>query len=189
MGLFRAVLATLYLSCGGGTILPPAPPDIGDVSLPALLPAMGKLVNAQISHAPEVTLHFDSPGGDIMAMRAFAALMHRIEESGTKIVCVVDGDAGSAAFYLLQQCSERVAHPGSRFLWHQYSALLRENAYTARELEEIARELRAGSHEASVEIAKRLRISADELERRIADRDYFFDAREALEIGAIDRIQ
>src|SRR5260370_6131825 len=103
MGLFRAVLATLYLSCGGGTILPPAPPDIGDVSLPALLPAMGKLVNAPISHAPEVTLHFDSPGGDIMAMRAFAALMHRIQESGTKIVCLVYVHAGSAPFCLLQR--------------------------------------------------------------------------------------
>ncbi len=187
MGRPRALFALLLLaSCAAA---PRAAPDIGEIGALGILPAAQKLLIAQVTHAPSVVLTIDSVGGEMRAMQALSALIHSAEATGTRVICVVEGDAMSAGFYLLQQCSERIARPDSKLMWHEMSAVLREDAYKPGELASIERDLRTATHEASIEIARHLKISAEELERRIADRDYFLSAAEALEIGAIDRIE
>jgi len=159
--------------------------DVVDVDFMSLGAAAEKLIEARSLRASDVTLHFDSPGGELRAMMAFASLMRHTQLGGTRITCVVDGMAASAGLYLLEVCDVRIARPGSMYLAHGVSA---ETSGNAEDLRKLANEMDQLTHLYAYFIASRLNISCAELERRMKGRDFWFDADEALAIGAVDFI-
>src|SRR5579859_1521821 len=95
--------------------------DIRAIDDDGLEPVTHKLqaVLAQSNAPDEIVLHIDSPGGEVGAMFRFASLMREVELGGTNVVCVVDGWAASAAFYLLQNCTTRVMTDRSALMAHE----------------------------------------------------------------------
>ncbi len=181
-----AVLLSLLVSltCYGDS--PKHGLDIVDVSFMSLTPAAVRLLEARERSDKEIVLNFDSPGGDIRAMFAFTALMRHVELSGTKVTCIVHGMAASAGLYLLEMCDERIGVEGSVYLAHEVSVA--EAGGKPADLEKTAKMMRDLTHMMMVQMSARMLISVEELERRTHDTDYWFDYREALKIGAIDRI-
>lgn len=160
--------------------------DIADVDFGSLRPAAERLIAAKEKQDPQIVLHFDSPGGSVPTMFAFATLMHHVHLGGTRIVCVVDGMAASAGFYILEMCDYRVAYPGSTFLAHEVS--LSDAGGKPIDLEIAAKLCRTLTHVMSMQIAARLKISLAEFENKIRDNDWWFGAEEALRVGAVDAI-
>ncbi len=185
----RKVLAVLLSLLVSATCYGDAPQrglDIVDVSFMSLTPAAVRLLEARERGDKEIVLNFDSPGGDIRAMFAFAALMRHVELGGTKVTCVVHGMAASAGLYLLEMCDERIGVEGSIYLAHEVSVA--EAGGKPADLEKTAKTMRDLTHMMMVQMAARMKITVEELERRTHDTDYWFDYREALQIGAIDRV-
>jgi len=118
-------------------------------------------------------------------MFAFAALMRHVQLGGTKITCVVDGMAASAGLYLLEVCDTRLATPGSVYLAHEVSATLEGKP---SDIERASKMMHDLSDVYLRGIAARLNISFEELKKRTTDKDYWFSAEEAVQIGAVDRI-
>lgn len=183
-----AFLLSLPFRCASEEATKPqAGIDIADISYSSLGPAAQKLLDARENKLPEVTLHFDSPGGDIGAMLAFSALMRHVELGGTKVTCVVDGMAASAGLYVLEVCSERVAYPNSIFLAHEVSVSV--DGLKPTELDKLAEMARAFSRIYLAQISARSNKSLAWWLKQIDGRDYWFGAEEALSLGSVDQIK
>ena len=66
-----------------------------------------------------VVLRINSPGGSVLAGFDLARYL---EETGIQVVCVVDGEAASMAFYILQSCDVRLMTSRSMLMAHEPSA-------------------------------------------------------------------
>jgi len=86
----------------------------------------------------------------------------------------------------LEVCDERVGAEGSIYLAHEVSVSGAEGK--PEDLEKLAKVMHDLSDMYLNGIAARLKISFEELQKRVAGKDYWFGAREALAIGAIDRV-
>jgi ATP-dependent protease ClpP protease subunit len=131
----------------------------------------------------EVVLRIDSLGGSVSAGEAFSRLIERVPMN---VICVVDGQAASMAFYILQSCDVRVMTTRSMLLIHEPSmAGVSGNQHELRRAAEYLEILadRMATHESS-----RLFISKEELVKKIHDRDWTLLPTEAMEIGAIDQV-
>ena len=60
----------------------------------------------------------DSPGGSVQAGNAILASLMAEQKMGTKLVCVVTGEADSMAFNILSHCDVRLAVKNAHLLFH-----------------------------------------------------------------------
>jgi len=65
-----------------------------------------------------VTIRINSVGGHLFPTVNFIRSMKSAQARGVTFICVVDGQASSAALMLLTACDERYALFGSTILWH-----------------------------------------------------------------------
>ncbi len=66
--------------------------------------------------ADEVLLEINTPGGSVPD--GFE-MTRAIEDSDAPVTCIVDGDADSMGFYILQSCDKRIMTPRSKLMAHE----------------------------------------------------------------------
>lgn len=133
-----------------------------------------------------ITLKINSPGGRV---DVGWVLIDRIEKSRLPFTCVVDRDAASMAFMILQACDVRLMTKRSTLMAHQISLGFTKNTtLTLKELEELASLTRIeDSAQVEHEVAK-MKITAAEFRKRTEGKDWFMNWEEALKVGAVDGV-
>ena len=156
----------------------------GGVDAQSVDRAIRDLDRAVVGGHRAVLLEIDSPGGSVFAGLRLAKA---IERSPIPVYCVVDGVALSMGYYLLQSCEQRIMTARSILMIHEPSISSFAQS-TPGQLQDRANMLRALSRALVEHMALRMKISADELEAKIRDRDWWMEHREALQVGAIDAV-
>lgn len=145
-----------------------------------LVSVLEKLKNVEF-----VLLEINSGGGEVEPGFVIAKA---IENHPAAIACIVDGEAASQAFYILQSCPLRYMTARSKLMAHEpfyYSdgtALTREYLKQALVRHEV--EVQGWTEHAGA----RMVGGADGLRAKIRDGDWYMNADEALKVGAVDGI-
>ncbi len=129
----------------------------------------------------ELVILIDSTGGEIFAG---LELVKYFKIYPKPIICVVDVDAMSTAFIILQHCPIRFATKRAKFMIHEpYASEVTGNA---RQLLAGAIELNRLTKYFVKIITEKTRIPEEYLMEKILDKDWLFNAEEALDMGVID---
>lgn len=144
------------------------------------------LKQAKDQSVDSVLVILDTPGGDVESGVKIAKL---IENSEIPVNCLVDTRALSMGFYILQSCRVRAISVRAFLMAHQPSVNISGGfGGKAAEWRSIEQNLEAvGEGMANYE-ARRLKISEDEFKKRIENKDYYMNYRQALEVGAVDLV-
>ena len=132
-----------------------------------------------------IILEIDSPGGLVSS----GLLVSRaIEESPAVVVCIVDGSAGSMAFYILQSCDIRLMTKRGRLMTHEPALHLDEDYYSLSELRDLADQQYVSDESFAAHCRARLNVTPEEYRRHVERRLWVMDWREALRVGAVDQV-
>jgi len=158
----------------------------GEVSDKSARDITGKLLYLE-TNAPgeEITLYLNSPGGSITAGMAIYDTMQLIS---SPIKVIVTGMAASMGSILLCGAAkgQRLLYPHSRILIHQplitgrMIAVAVDINIQAEEMEKLREELNNILAEASGQPLKKIQMDTD--------RDFYLNAKEAIEYGLADAI-
>lgn len=133
--------------------------------------------------ADAVVLEIDTPGGDVAAGMQ---IVHAIEEASPLVVCVVDGDAASMGFAILQSCDQRLMTRRSKLMAHEPSMSAQFEGHP-NEWQAMADRMAAEREILAEQCQHRLRVSMAEYRRRTdGGLMWFMTWREAKEINAVD---
>lgn len=136
--------------------------------------------------AKAVVIEFNTPGGSV---DAGFTLAHRIEDAKVPVHCVVDGDAASMGFYLLQSCTTREMTKRSTLMAHTPS--LSGGISDARQLQfnNYAERMRVMADAMSEHCQHRLKVSIADYKFRTRDgAQWWMNWQEGLNYGAVDQI-
>lgn len=140
---------------------------------------------AKLPHRPQALLIvFNSPGGDVDEGQRIA---RDFEQSEVPVFCVVDGEAASMGFYVLQSCRGRFMTTRSTLMAHEPSngAPMVGNRF---DHERWAESLKVTALAMAEHESKRLHISYEEFLKRTHDGDYDMGWDQAQAIGAVDHV-
>lgn len=150
---------------------------------PATVTATIKALEEVAKKKPNgIVLEINSGGGDY---DSGFLLSKAIERTPIPVTCIVDGDAASMAFFILQSCDKRVATPRSVLMIHEVSWT---GAVKTSGIDSVAGFIRTQNEAMLAHCAAKLKISKDALAKAITGKDWFLTPDEALAIGAIDEI-
>lgn len=154
-----------------------------DVNGLSALMAIAAIDKANADHAKGILMELDTPGGSVKAGFRLAKAM---EESKIPVVCVVDGEADSMGFYLLQSCSARLMTKRSVLMAHQPA--IGGDMYGPKESwQNIAAVLKAMERAMIEHMVAKMKITPEEMEKRVTGGQmWWFDWREAVYTGAVD---
>jgi ATP-dependent protease ClpP protease subunit len=129
-------------------------------------------------------VYISSPGGYIDVGNMITKMLLSEQQKGTKMVCVVIGNASSAAFNLLSHCDIRLATPESHFTVHHdaVGGLDPEVRWTAKNLRNLADDIDKDDEEASALNAIKMGLSRPDYEL-YADHERAWTAQELLLMG------
>lgn len=135
-----------------------------------------------------VLVEINSKGGDVdEGIKGAKAL----ERANTPIACLVDGEADSMAFYLLQSCPLRMMTKRSTVMVHNPVVVLRER-WTAnwRELKVWSNRFKAYERGMSEHYTHRMTTSAAELEQIFVEHngEWWMNWPEAEQKHAVDKV-
>jgi ATP-dependent protease ClpP protease subunit len=156
--------------------------DVSDESL-ATLETMFKAVKA--SQQKVLVIEVNSPGGRVAAGFKIAKL---IENAPFRVVCIVDGEADSMAFYVFESCHERYMTPRSKLMAHE-PKIESPNGGDRFVLKRQWQSLEAESHAMAEHYAKHLKMTLQQVESRIAAQDWWMGWKDALKFHAVDGIR
>lgn len=130
-----------------------------------------------------IILEINSPGGYV---DAGFKLAREIETSPIPVVCVVDGEAMSMAFYILQSCDTRIMTARSQLMLHRPKS----NPGLIDEDDALATydQLHHESEAALQHYATHMHMPIDYIRKQILRRDWYLSPSEALGVGAVDRV-
>jgi ATP-dependent protease ClpP protease subunit len=137
--------------------------------------------------AKAVVLEINSTGGQVAEGLEMAKALER---SPVKVHCVVDGDAMSMAFFILQACHTRSMTIRSRLMTHQPAIKgpvsgCEGDQYHWRSCADGLKTMTDGWVWFS---AKRMKMSRSAFLRRIAGQDWYMSASQALRFHAVDQL-
>jgi ATP-dependent protease ClpP protease subunit len=159
----------------------------GPITSKSVTPVVAVLAIAETS----VDIDISSSGGSIPAAEAVIRAMNDADARGVQVVCIVNREAASAAFVVLQGCPVRVARKGAWLMMHRlYYGHLEKGQFVRDEPkdEDARRVLAQAEAEVARFISARLGITVDEYEARVADADWTMSASEALKFHAVDQV-
>lgn len=142
------------------------------------------LHEAQKANAKSIVLVINSPGGSVSAGEKMTRDM---DDSPIPVFCIVDGEADSMAFYILQSCKLRIMLKRSRLMAHEPSngAGVSGNRFEFQSYVDYYRTLALAMAEHE---SQRLRISKEEFLKRTENREWWMGWEEALTVGAVDEV-
>lgn len=130
--------------------------------------------------AKQVVLKLNTPGGMVTPGRALAK---RIESSPIPVICVVEGEAYSMGFYILQSCQVRAMTPYSSLMAHEISISV--ESVNRKELRKILAELDVENEIFCRYMARRL-FDGKGFCSNVAEGEVWFFDDTAKAAGAID---
>lgn len=150
-----------------------------DTVLPLML-ALG-ILNEVAQNKPDfILLEIDSPGGEV---DIGFQLAKAIEDSNIPVLCAVDGEAASMAFFILQSCHMRVATPRSKLMIHGVTIMA---PVTQQNLPGLAQLIEVYNEMLIQHILPRLKLPEAEIRKKIAEGDWWMSATQGVEFGALD---
>lgn len=178
-----AVCTTLILGADA-----PAPPDHlfleGVINEETVDPLIAQIRSANRAGLKRIVLEINSPGG---VVDDGFRLVKAIERSKAPVICVVDGDAASMAFYLLQSCTDRVMTKRSTLMAH--GPALGGNFYgRANDWKAIADYLRISEDALIEHMVHRMKMTVPEFKAKIEHGDWWMGWAEAFDVAAVDRV-
>jgi ATP-dependent Clp protease protease subunit len=129
-----------------------------------------------------IFLEIDSEGGEV---DAGFALTKAIEASPVPVICIVDGQAASMAFYVLQSCDVRAMTPRSSLMMHQVTLI---GAIKASNIKALQKQIDTYNKAMVGQCAAKMKLTSAQISAKIADGDWWMGTDEALEVGAIDSV-
>ena len=135
-----------------------------------------------IEEAPKkfnvLVIEWNSPGGEVYSGFLLAKA---IEEARIPIVCVVDGQADSMAFYILQSCPVRLMTKRSVLMMHEARFAPGVPMGPSQIME-----LQALNFSMAEHYAAHMCLNVDQIQSRINHMDWWMTWRDAAKVGAID---
>lgn len=145
--------------------------------------AVAWIAAANTAGADEILLEINTPGGSVSD--GFE-LSKAIEESKAPVTCVVDMDAESMGFYILQSCDYRMMTKRSKLMAHE-PALGGMFHGQPSQWQAIANMMKAEAEAMAEHCIHRTKISLKEYhEKTDGSQMWFFNHTEALKRGVID---
>ncbi len=132
-----------------------------------------------------LTIVLNSPGGSVTAGLALYDHIRALSASGHHMTVVVRGMAASMGGILLQSGDERVVGEEAEVLIHAVSAGTEGPLYTMEDSVEYFKRLWT---KLSKILARRSQLTDKQVRARCARKDWWFDAKTAVELGFADRI-
>jgi ATP-dependent protease ClpP protease subunit len=143
------------------------------------------LVAAQFYGAKAVIIKISSPGGYLEEAEKIIAA---IKGSKVPVHCVADEMAMSAAFWILQTCTERVATLHTKLMIHEPYGVFATPKITIKQLRHLADELEEGYKKIIADVAPRLKLSSEQFRLRLSIGDWDMSPPVAVANHALDRI-
>lgn len=111
-----------------------------------------------------------------------------IERSPKYTVCLVDGEADSMAFFILQSCQFRIMTKRSLLMVHQPSQRMTSPSKSV-DYDNEARYLESLTNALLMHAQLRMAISLEDLQKQVAgNRDWWLDHKAATTAGAVDMV-
>jgi len=156
----------------------------GDVVPQAVTGALLDLdyLNAQ-AHAP-IELRLNTFGGDVISGLSLYDSIKELNPT-SPITVRASGACMSMGTIILQAGVERLAHPHTRFMLHKLSA---QDSGSLDDLDDRQQDRLKIQAILNQILLERTNLTGEELNKLIRRKDYHFTAKEALEMGLIDRI-
>ncbi len=131
-------------------------------------------------------IEINNTGGDVgMGL----ALSKAIEHAGVPIHCVVDGEAQSMAFYILQSCTTRSMTRRSILMVHNPAITTAGSArFTSREAEEMSDSLVALQNGMIEQYIRRMKVTKKEMQDKLAVHNWYLGWEDATKYGAVDHV-
>jgi ATP-dependent Clp endopeptidase proteolytic subunit ClpP len=127
----------------------------------------------------------NSPGGSVLAGLALYDHIRELSERGHHITVKVRGMAASMGGILLQAGDTRVVGPEALVLIHEVSAGTAGNITQMENRLNFSKQL---WDKLAVILAKRSKMTPDEIKVKCKNFDWWLDAKEAVELGFADKI-
>lgn len=140
---------------------------------------------SQLSPGEDITIVFNSPGGDVAEGLALYDFIQELKQRGHKVTTKVLGSAHSMAAVLLQAGDERIITPYSRMLIHEVSASLQGNTTQREEAEAMIKEYQSDLLDI---LTERSTMTKPALSKKWKNRNWTLDAEAAVKLGFADRI-
>lgn len=155
--------------------------EITAVKVEPLIAALRAIPDMTVKPAA-IFIEIDSEGGEV---DAGFALTKAIEASPVPVICIVDGQAASMAFYILQSCDVRAMTPRSSLMMHQVTLI---GAIKASNIKTLQKQVETYNKAMVGQCSAKMKLPANEIADKIADGDWWMGADEALMVGAVDSV-
>lgn len=160
---------------------------IGPVSTTTTETCMQTLGRWKRQSKAGITIRISSPGGSVIDGLALYDFIEGIKASGIAVRVVVLGIAASMAGVLLQSASNgaRVVGPNARFMIHEISG---GSIGKLSDMEDETKMYKSLNEQLYDLLAKRSKMSRQEIGLKAKKRDWWMDAKAALEAGFADEV-
>jgi ATP-dependent protease ClpP protease subunit len=155
---------------------------VGEINTKTALQAIKFIDLANQQKAKSITLEINSEGGE---QEAGFLIAKAIERSPARVTCIVDGQASSMAFYILQSCDTRMATARSFLMIHEVTLVTN---LTSGNVESVTNLIRVSNAGVIEHCSAKLKITKEDFAARIKGKDRFMTPDEAVEIGALDGV-
>lgn len=139
-----------------------------------------------LAGARSLTIRMNSLGGDSLVGMVIHNRLRELSAKGTKLVCIVDGAAMSAASVIMSACSEVRINPASLVMIHRCWGYM-WGGYNADNLREAANMFDAYDRAAVTTYQRKTGLDEAELLRLMSETTYL-TGREAVEKGFADKL-
>lgn len=160
---------------------------IGPVSTTTTESCMATLGRWKRQSKEQIIIRISSPGGSVIDGLALYDFIEGIKASGINVRVVVLGIAASMAGVLLQAASDRgrVVGPNARFMIHEISG---GSIGKLSDMEDETKMYKSLNEQLYDLLAKRSKMSRQEIGLKAKKRDWWFTAIEAVNTGFADEI-
>ena len=158
--------------------------NFSDVDAERIRPALEYFYRHGIK---KMTFNINSYGGSAFDGYAIVNLFEQYRGK-IEITTSVQSYAMSAGFLVWAAGHKRIASPMAVLMWHEISYIAFLRKVTPASSEEDARIMRAWQNTANSYLAGRSKMSKEEIDAKIAYKDWFFNGADALELGFADEL-
>jgi ATP-dependent protease ClpP protease subunit len=152
----------------------------GVVNDEAVNPAIAAIKSAQPDQI--VLLDINTRGGSVAS--GFQ-LEKALEATKSRVFCVVDGEAMSMGFFMLQSCQMRVMTKRSELMAHEVR-MVHQGTITIHDASMMISDMIVNSRAYAEQVLRRSKLTYDEYHAKVDGKEWFISWPEALQAGVVD---